>query len=112
MVATTPDLFVIVANAKCDCRVTQSHLRHRHCLYLSSTWLVVSCGYSGLVSRYVVGWALIQTLEMDFVLTAVDFAWLIRQRRLARDYECLPETREAFIYIAMIRLMLRKLAPK
>lgn len=39
------------------------------------------------------------------------FAWLVRQRRLARDYERLPETSESFIYVAMIRLMLRKLAP-
>lgn len=39
------------------------------------------------------------------------FAWLVRQRRLARDYERLPETSEAFIYAAMIRLMLRRLAP-
>lgn len=38
------------------------------------------------------------------------FAWLVRQRRLARDYERLPETSEAFIYIAMIRLMVRRLA--
>lgn len=38
------------------------------------------------------------------------FAWLVRQRRLARDYERLPESSEAFIYAAMIRLMLRKLA--
>ena len=38
------------------------------------------------------------------------FAWLVRQRRLARDYERLPETSEAFIYVAMIRLMLRRLA--
>jgi putative transposase len=38
------------------------------------------------------------------------FGWLVRQRRLARDYERLPETSEAFIYIAMIRLMLRRLA--
>jgi putative transposase len=38
------------------------------------------------------------------------FAWLVRQRRLARDYERLPETSEAFIYLAMIRLMLRRLA--
>jgi len=38
------------------------------------------------------------------------FAWLVRQRRLARDYERLPETSEAFIYVAMIRLMLRKLS--
>lgn len=38
------------------------------------------------------------------------FAWLVRQRRLARDYERLPETSEAFIYAAMIRLMVRRLA--
>lgn len=38
------------------------------------------------------------------------FAWLVRQRRLARDYERLPETSESFIYAAMIRLMIRRLA--
>lgn len=38
------------------------------------------------------------------------FAWLIRQRRLARDYERLPQTSESFIYAAMVRLMIRRLA--
>jgi putative transposase len=38
------------------------------------------------------------------------FAWLNRQRRLSKDYERLPQTSEAFIYVAMIRLMVRKLA--
>ena len=38
------------------------------------------------------------------------FAWLVRQRRLARDYERLPQTSESFIYAAMIRLMVRRLA--
>jgi putative transposase len=38
------------------------------------------------------------------------FAWLVRQRRLARDYERLPQTSEAFIYLAMIRLMTCRLA--
>ncbi len=38
------------------------------------------------------------------------FAWLVRQRRLARDYERLPQTSESFIYVAMIRLMVRRLA--
>ncbi|WP_460206527.1 hypothetical protein [Scytonema sp. NUACC21] len=28
-------------------------------------------------------------------------------RRLSKDYEVLPETTEAFIYVAMIRLMLK-----
>ena len=38
------------------------------------------------------------------------FAWLGRYRRLKSDYERLPETTEAIIHIAMIRLMLRRLA--
>jgi putative transposase len=38
------------------------------------------------------------------------FGWLTRNRRLARDYERLPETAEAFVYVAMIRLMLKRLA--
>ena len=38
------------------------------------------------------------------------FAWLNRQRRLSKDYERLPQTSEAFIYVAMIRLMIRNLA--
>jgi hypothetical protein len=37
-------------------------------------------------------------------------AWLCRNRRLSKDYEALPETEEAFLYVGMIRLMLRRLA--
>jgi putative transposase len=37
-------------------------------------------------------------------------AWITRNRRLARDYERLAETVEAFIYVSMIRLGLRRLA--
>jgi transposase len=39
------------------------------------------------------------------------FAWLICCRRLTKDYEVYAETSEAFIYLAMIHLMLRRLAP-
>jgi transposase len=38
------------------------------------------------------------------------FGWLMGCRRLVRDYERLPETSETFIYLAMIRIMVRRLA--
>jgi transposase len=38
------------------------------------------------------------------------FGWLVRNRRLARDYERLTATSEAMIKVAMIRLMLIRLA--
>src|SRR5207249_11666767 len=37
-------------------------------------------------------------------------AWLGQSRRLSKDYEELPTTSEPFIYGAMTRLMLRRLA--
>ena len=40
------------------------------------------------------------------------FAWLGRCRRLSKDYEALPETSEAVIYVAMIHLMLKRLHPR
>ncbi len=39
------------------------------------------------------------------------FSWLVRWRRLVRDYERLPETHEAMVHWAMIGLMLNRLAP-
>jgi putative transposase len=39
------------------------------------------------------------------------FAWLGRCRRLSKDYEALPETSKAWIHVAMIHLMLQRLAP-
>ncbi len=38
------------------------------------------------------------------------FGWLNRSRRLSKDYERLPATSETMIYLAMTRLMLRRLA--
>ena len=37
-------------------------------------------------------------------------AWIMRNRRMSRDYEFLAQTTEALVYVAMIRLMLRRLA--
>jgi putative transposase len=38
------------------------------------------------------------------------FGWLMRYRRLTMDYEVLTQTAEAFIYAAMVRIMVRRLA--
>ena len=39
------------------------------------------------------------------------FSWLMRQRRLVRDYERLPATHEAIVKWAMVAIMLNRLAP-
>jgi putative transposase len=38
------------------------------------------------------------------------FAWLLCNRRLSRDYERLCATSETWIYLAMLRLMVRRLS--
>ena len=38
------------------------------------------------------------------------FSWIDHNRSMSKDYERLTETSEAFIYVAMIRLMVRRLA--
>jgi putative transposase len=38
------------------------------------------------------------------------FAWISHNRRMAKDYERLCATGEAFVYVAMSRLMVRRLA--
>jgi hypothetical protein len=40
------------------------------------------------------------------------FAWLARNRRLSKDYELKVQTSEAFIDLAAIRLMLKRLCPE
>ena len=38
------------------------------------------------------------------------FSWTDQNRRMSKDYERLTETGEVFIYVAMSRLMARRLA--
>jgi putative transposase len=38
------------------------------------------------------------------------FSWLGQNRRMSKDYERLCSSAEAFVYAAMIRLMVRRLA--
>jgi putative transposase len=37
-------------------------------------------------------------------------AWMGRNRRLSKDYEFLPATSEAWVYLSMVRVMLKRLA--
>jgi transposase len=40
------------------------------------------------------------------------FAWLGKSRRLAKDYEFLPQTHETMVYLVMTRLMLKRLGKR
>ena len=51
----------------------------------------------------------VQVLPRRWVVERT-FAWLGRYRRLSNDYEVLPETEEAWISLAMTRLMTVRLA--
>jgi putative transposase len=85
------------------------------------TWIEQLCGWKlGLVKRpskwgrYPIDvepppmprWT---TLPRRWVIERT-FAWIGRYRRMSKDYEYLTETSEAFIYAAMVRLMLRRLS--
>jgi putative transposase len=79
-------------------------------------------GYAGQLIEWLsqtVGWTLtivkrtasagFQVLPKRWIVERT-FAWLTHCRRHSRDYEELPETSEALIYISMIRLMTRRAA--
>lgn len=83
-------------------------------------------GYAGQLVHWVERLRLRNRLRMEIVKRSDDvqgfkllphrwvvertFAWLGRHRRLSKDYEYLSNTSEAMIYVAMIGLMVRRLA--
>ncbi len=72
-------------------------------------WVKHTLGWTLQIVERPAGQAGFQVLPKRWIIERT-FAWLNRQRRLSRDYERLPQTSEAFIYVAMIRLMLNRLA--
>ena len=98
------------------------HVAAPVCPRLEQIW--ADQAYAGYLVEWVreeYGWRLVivgKAPEQDGFVVHVrrwvverTFAWLGRSRRLSKDYEEYPETSEAWIYIASIRLMLRRLAP-
>jgi putative transposase len=77
-------------------------------------------GLSGWIARFA-GWTLeiVQKIEgqKGFVVlprrwvVERTFAWLSKFRRLSKDFEEKPESSEAWIRLAMIHIMVRRLAP-
>ena len=80
-------------------------------------------GYSGKLADWVrsfAGWVLEIVKRSDdqngFVVlprrrvVERTFGWLSRYRRLSKDYEFLPASSEAMVYLAMIHIMVRRLA--
>lgn len=72
-------------------------------------WVLAQCGWSLEIVDKVPGPRGFHVLAKRWIVER-SLAWLTRHRRLARDYERLTASSEAFIYIAAIRLMTRRLA--
>ena len=72
-------------------------------------WVKTNLGWTLEIVKKLEGQVGFQVLPKRWIIERT-FAWLTRNRRLARDYERLTETSQAFIYVAMIRLMTKRLA--
>jgi len=94
-----------------------------NCPRLKKLW--ADGGYAGELERWVrefTGWDLkivrrneaqrgFTVLPKRWILERT-FGWLGRYRRLSKDYEFFTQTGENLIYMAMINLMLHRLAPE
>ncbi len=73
------------------------------------TWVTTACGWFLEIIRRKRHSAGFQVLPRRWVAERT-FAWLGKYRRRSKDDEALTETSEAFIYAAMVHLMVRRLA--
>lgn len=94
-----------------------------NCPRLQKLW--ADGGYAGKLVQWVenfTGWKMeivkrsdtakgFELLHQRWIIERT-FGWLMRYRRLVRDHEFYPQTSENMIYMAMINLMLHRLAPE
>ena len=74
------------------------------------TWVQARTGWELAIVRRPRGRQRFELLPCRWVGERT-FGWLGRSRRLSKDYEAMPASAEAWIYLAMIQLMLRRLQP-
>jgi len=74
-------------------------------------WALVSAGLVIEIVAKPAGATTLAVLPKRWIVERT-FAWLGRCRRLSKDYEALPATSEAWVHVAMIHLMLKRLAPR
>lgn len=70
----------------------------------------VRWGWAGVVVKKLVGQVGFVAQPKRWIVERT-FGWLNRYRRLSKDYERTVESSEAFIKVAMIHLMARRLKP-
>ncbi len=73
-------------------------------------WVKAQWGWVLQIVRRPDGVRRFQVLPRRWVVERT-LGWLGRSRRLSKDYEEEPECSEGMVYLAMIRVMLRRLAP-
>jgi putative transposase len=73
-------------------------------------WVLIVCGFVLTIVRRPIGAVGFVLLHRRWVVERT-FAWLGRYRRLSKDYEHSPKVSEAWIRLAMIHRMLRRLRP-